>query len=81
MEAALCGCSLVVTSRGSTREYFGDDVSYCDPGDIESIRVAILRALDAAQSPELIDRARKSYCWRNTARRTIEGYELALRRA
>lgn len=78
LEAALSGCSLVVTSRGSTEEYFDDDVSYCDPGDAASIRWAILNAIEMEPSPDLIDRIRKSYSWTNAARRTIEGYELAL---
>ena len=32
LEAALAGCSVVITPYGSTREYFGDLVEYARPG-------------------------------------------------
>jgi glycosyltransferase involved in cell wall biosynthesis len=44
MEAALAGCSIVVTRKGATEEYFGSHADYCDPNDIASIRDAISRA-------------------------------------
>ena len=36
LEAAAMGCNIVITDKGFTREYFGDDAFYCDPGDPES---------------------------------------------
>lgn len=38
LEAAMQGCRLVVTSEGSTREYFGESACYVSPLDVDSIR-------------------------------------------
>ena len=46
LEAALCGCNIVTTDRGYTRDYFGDMAWYCDPYDNRSIR----RAVEAAHA-------------------------------
>jgi glycosyltransferase involved in cell wall biosynthesis len=79
LEAALCGCVIVVTPGGSTREYFGDDAVYCEAGKVESIREAILDALARAPSRELEQRIRTRHTWEKAAARTIEGYEKAAR--
>ncbi len=44
LEAAVMGCNIVITDKGDTREYFGDDAFYCDPGSPESILSAIEKA-------------------------------------
>ena len=41
LEAAAMGCNIVITEKGFTREYFGNDAFYCDPGDPESIFNAV----------------------------------------
>ncbi|HYH05217.1 MAG TPA: glycosyltransferase family 4 protein, partial [Bacillota bacterium] len=41
LEAALAGCRIVTTDRGSTRDYLGERVFYCNPADPESIKQAI----------------------------------------
>ena len=38
------GCNIVITEKGFTREYFGDDAFYCEPGDPESIYNAVENA-------------------------------------
>ncbi|MCC4117952.1 glycosyltransferase [Aromatoleum toluclasticum] len=48
LEAAACGCRIVLTREGSTSEYFGNDVFYVDPMDGDSIARAIRQALDAS---------------------------------
>lgn len=37
LEALACGCKVVVTSEGATREYFDKDLQYCNPFDIIDI--------------------------------------------
>lgn len=78
LEAALCGCNLVVTPGGSTREYFGDNARYCEPSAPASIRTAIETALDATPDPSLSERVAREYTWDTAARATLRGYELAL---
>lgn len=81
LEAGLCGCNLVVTSGGSTAEYFGKSVDYCRPQDTASIRAAIESGLSRQPSSELAGRIRDEYNWNTTAEATLRGYELAIRSA
>jgi GT2 family glycosyltransferase/glycosyltransferase involved in cell wall biosynthesis len=83
VEAALCGCSLVVSDRTSEREYFGDNAWFCDPASTASIRAAVLAAYqghDAAapKRARLIERFRHDFTWANAAAATVAGYEAAL---
>jgi hypothetical protein len=60
LEAALAGCTVVITNRGSTREYFGDRALYCDPQNVASIRVALDPALELERTHELARRIRNA---------------------
>ncbi len=80
LEAALADCVIVSTTRGSTHEYFQDDVFYCEPDDIASIRSAVLAAWQAQPSPCLRERILKHYTWQAAAQATLRGYELAMAR-
>lgn len=46
LEAAAQGCRLVVTSEGSTREYFADDAIYVMHDEVPSIAAGLTRALE-----------------------------------
>jgi glycosyltransferase involved in cell wall biosynthesis len=74
LEAAVAGCSLVVSPNGDTREYFGDHAEYCDPGDVRSIRAAVLRAYETLPSPELAHAIRTEYTWERAADATYAAY-------
>ena len=50
IEAALCGCNVVVTDRSPFREYLADTAVLCNPSSVESIRQAVLYAYTSAQS-------------------------------
>jgi glycosyltransferase involved in cell wall biosynthesis len=65
-EALACGCP-VVTSRGPMAELGGDDVTYVDPLDVDSIREGIARAF--APVPRRVAE------WSDVARATREVYE------
>lgn len=78
LEAGLVGCSLVITDKGDTREYFGDMAFYCDPSSEASIRETVLRAHTAPACLALQDRIRKHFNWRKTAQVTMEAYRQAL---
>jgi glycosyltransferase involved in cell wall biosynthesis len=78
LEAALCGCALVVTPGGCTREYFGVDATYAEPDDRASMRTAVEQALARGPSVDLAERAAREYTWDAAARKTTEAYVLAL---
>ncbi len=63
LEAAAQGARLAVTGEGSTREYFGDHVTYLDPLDIGSIRRAVETERRAARGGELAGHIREHFVW------------------
>ena len=78
LEAAATGCAVVTTNRGYVKEYFGDLVTYCDPGRRGSIRTAVEAALAEGPSRALRQMVIENYTWEHAARATLAGYELAL---
>ncbi|KJS00166.1 MAG: hypothetical protein VR68_07560 [Peptococcaceae bacterium BRH_c4a] len=81
LEAALSGCRVVTTERGSAREYFGDLACYCHPESVESIRNAVLAAFsstDLEKQRLLKDRMLSHYTWNNVAVETLIGYKKIL---
>ena len=80
MEAALFGCRCVVGDRGAVREYFTDQVEYCNPANASSIRDAILRALQGPKytgfAAHLFE-ARK-YTWEAAAGDLVAAYKAGL---
>ena len=80
LEAGLAGCPQVVTLECGMRDYFGDSVFYCDPGDIPAIRQAVDRAWQAPRAFELAERLSSEYTWTRTARETKDAFEWTLER-
>lgn len=78
LEAAVMDCNLVITSKGDTYDYFGDDAFYCEPDDVDSIKDAILKAYDAPINQQLKQRIKEKYTWENTAEQTYNAYQMAL---
>jgi glycosyltransferase involved in cell wall biosynthesis len=78
LEAALCGCSVVSTSRGHAREYLDDLAWYCDPGDPASILRAVRQGWDSPPSPALRQRVLARYTWEQVATVTIAAYHSLL---
>ncbi len=74
LEAAACGTAVVVSERGCTREYFGDEAYYCDPTDRHSIREAIEAALASGPSTVLKERIGQEFTWPRAAEETKSAY-------
>lgn len=78
LEAAAVGTPVVITARGCTREYFGDDVHYCDPARpatiTDALRIAWNRPNDSRAA--LARHIRNQWNWRETARLTEAIYDL-----
>lgn len=76
IEALFCGTN-VVASGDRAREYLGSYASYCDPGDVTSIKNAIYKEY-LAPRPTLDEKLRNEYTWENTARMTLDVYNRSL---
>ncbi|HED16097.1 MAG TPA: glycosyltransferase [Gammaproteobacteria bacterium] len=79
MEAARRGCAIVVSDRGTPRDYFGADAFYAEPDDPTAIGEAVQAAWDAAvpASPGLSRRI-ESCTWPNAAKTVLDIYGQAL---
>lgn len=78
LEAALAGCRIVSTDRGSAREYFGDLAYYCDPGNKESICKAIRNAWNSTNDNQLKEIILRNYTWEKAAFKTFQAYQAVL---
>jgi len=78
LEAAAAGCRIVSTRNGSAAEYFGSEAWYCDPRDPDSIRRAVLEALNSPPSDRLRNKVLSCYTWEAAAQKTLEAYNKAL---
>lgn len=80
LEAAIADNVIVVSDRGCTRDYFQEDAFYCNPNSVESIKGALLKAVQSRPSTNLKERILREYNWDKTAEKTLEGYETALKK-
>ena len=78
LEAALCGCNVVTTERGFTREYFQDMAWYCDPSKPSSISHAVEEAYRSEFRVDLQKRILENFTWEHTAQATVEAYTKVL---
>lgn len=76
LEAAIMRCNIVITDKGDTREYFGDDAFYCEPEDPESIRKAVEQASEVIFNDALFERIMISHTWKKAAEQTFAAYKL-----
>lgn len=74
LEAAMAGCNVVSTDRGTALEYFGDLAWYCDPSDVDSIRAAVVAAYRSPRRPELAALVRERFTWERAAHATAKAY-------
>lgn len=78
LEAALAGCKIVTTDRGTAREYFGDLATYCDPGNLPSIVKAIEKSWQTPNLPDLKEKVLLNYTWEKAAQKTLEAYRMVV---
>ncbi len=77
LEALFCGANIVATGDRAT-EYLGDMAFYAEPGNIESISLALEKAY-SAEPPQIPEKMYKDYTWTNTAERTLKLYRNILK--
>jgi glycosyltransferase involved in cell wall biosynthesis len=73
LEALFCGTNAVASGERA-KEYLGDKVSYCDPGDIHSIQEAIKKEYFATR-PVPDQKMQVECTWANAAAKTLEVYK------
>ncbi|MEP6673914.1 MAG: glycosyltransferase family 4 protein [Ferruginibacter sp.] len=78
LEAAAMGCSIVITDKGYTREYFGELAVYCDPASPASILEAIEIASKKKDVALLQQRIINHYNWEQAAQKTAAAYKAVL---
>jgi glycosyltransferase involved in cell wall biosynthesis len=78
LEAAAMGCNIVVTKKGFTREYFGEEAFYCDPENIESIYAAVQKASGTPPQKNLQAKVFNEYTWQKAAAQTLKAYKKVL---
>lgn len=78
LEAAAMGCNIVVTDKGFTKDYFGDDAFYCNPESPESIYKTVVSAANADASHKLREKIRQEFTWNIAAKKTLQAYEAIL---
>lgn len=78
LEAAVMGCNIVVTDRGDTRDYFGDNAWYCEPEDLTSIRAAIDAAYKAPYDEQFRSYILQHFTWARAAEETLKAYDAIL---
>lgn len=78
LEAAAMGCNIVVSEKGTTKDYFRDYAYYCDVMNSASIREQIDRAFQEPFNEDLRRLIMLKYTWRKAAEKTVEGYKKAV---
>lgn len=63
LEAAASGAKILITSIGSTQEYFKNHAHYIDPFDLESIKNALIAIMQSEQNKILKNHISKLYRW------------------
>jgi glycosyltransferase involved in cell wall biosynthesis len=75
LEAAACGCNIVVADKGDVSDYFKGDAWYCDPGDEQSIFAAVDAAMKAPVNDTLQHYILQHLNWQDIAAQTMAFYQ------
>lgn len=78
LEAAVMHSNILVTNRGDTEYYFQDLATYCEPGDIDSIKNGVVKVMSADFDQSLKQRVISEFTWEHTAKQTLDGYNKAI---
>jgi len=79
LEAAAMGCNLVISDRGDTTEYFGNNAFYAEPNDPQSIYKAVKMAAESPQNLSFREKIFTEYIWEKTAEKTLAAYNTCLK--
>jgi hypothetical protein len=68
----------VITDKGYTREYFGNDAAYCNPASPQSIFEAVEKAASTPGTDTLRQKILTRYTWQQAAWQTATAYKHVL---
>lgn len=80
LEAAVCGCKIVISPLGGTKEYFKGYAKYPNPLQTKSIEKAISDSLKEENHPSLQKLIIDNFNWNNVADLTLNAYDKAIRK-
>jgi glycosyltransferase involved in cell wall biosynthesis len=80
LEAAVSGAAVVITSEGSTREYFAEHAHYVDHNDPADIRRGIERAIAEGPDPSLRPYIMSRFAWNSATEGLVRVYHMAQER-
>jgi glycosyltransferase involved in cell wall biosynthesis len=76
LEALFCGCNIVVTKYGDTKDYFDPKhCFFCDPESVASIREAVEKAAAHKADTQYIDGVMDKCNWQQAAEKTRMAYQ------
>lgn len=75
LEAAYAKCNIVVSDKGSVRDYFKDHAYYCSPDDIQDIKEKVIQAMNSSFDIKFKQLIKDEYSWERTANQTLEAYK------
>ena len=78
LEAGYAKCNIVVSDKGSVRDYFRDYAYYCQPDNIEDIKEKVIDAMNKPFNNNFRELIKSEYTWENTATQTMEAYKKVL---
>ena len=78
LEAGLAGANIVITERGSTKDYYKEHVKYINPENIKNIKEKLIEAYNSPKDNKLKEHIKENYLWDKIAKKTLEGYKKTL---
>ncbi|GAA0718345.1 glycosyltransferase [Clostridium malenominatum] len=78
LEAAASGCNILTTKEGSAYEYFGDEATYCNPFQEESITKGVLEGINKRKDNNLKNHILDYYNWNKCIEKLYESYKAIL---
>ncbi len=75
LEASLCGCSIVLSSRSYLADTLKPYIFLCEPEDIEDIKNAVLKAFNSKPNPELRRFIIREFSYKSVVKKWIELYK------
>lgn len=78
LEAGLAGAKLVITGKGSTRDYFTDYAAFVNPRSVGEIRSAVLEKFKQPRTEALKLHIARNFLWKHVGQKTLEAYQKLL---
>ena len=78
IEALYCGCNIVISNKGSVKDYFQDFAYYCEPDNINDIKNKVNKAMSSTFNEDVLKLIKDNYSWEKTAEQTYQVYKKLL---